>query len=143
MSNFDRRPLNEHSGIFSAFLEKSFKAKVTTDARPTAKGRPQYLTLCTSCSGELKIYYMNQVALKFIKTLIYYINTFVNFKAVRFMIKFASGHSLWISQSKTNREPRYCSYARSAQPGPNRTRLCRRCIAAKLVIGCSLVLFGN
>ena len=25
----------------------------------------------------------------------------------------------------------YCSYARSAQPGPNRTRLCGPCIAAK------------
>ena len=31
----------------------------------------------------------------------------------------------------------YCSYARSAQPGPNRTRLCGPCIAAKagLVLG--------
>ena len=37
----------------------------------------------------------------------------------------------------------FCSYARPAQPGPNRTRLCGPCIVAIAVISSALVRFGN
>ena len=39
--------------------------------------------------------------------------------------------SLFSKRTKAEVITSYCSYARSAQPGPNRTRLCGPCIAAK------------
>ena len=41
------------------------------------------------------------------------------------------------------RKTSFCSYARPAQPGPNRTRLCGPCIAAITGSSSALVRFGN